>query len=535
MAGWRDRARPAQARAPGGSWRDRASSAGSPQPDDATNAVAVQQQEPVLVSSGRGDSGGTSAGEAFLTGVTRLGGYIDEAMGALNAVYPASPPSPGGPGGTAAQNYRGMRDTVQAHEDRVAQDQPLPYGAGAVIDAALTTVAGGAPASAVKAAKAVGATQKAAQVAKTVAQGAGTGAVTALGESRADLTRGNFEGAARDMKRGAAFGAGASLIGVAAVKALSSAGRAGLEFGRGRLFKSAVGQNKRAFTQINGKGLMEKAGEYLDEMGIGAGDSTESIFAKLGRRNDMLTAGTDDILSGLDAAAPGGAVNVKQVAQRVRETVAAKFKNSAADRDVYKEILDDADAIEAGMGAEKLSFSAAAAERRAFQNKVNYDNFNKRTAAAEARAEIAKIWNEEIDKAAEPLLVKAGKAKDAYKELRHEQALVLEMQKHARSRVEGNAANKWASPSDWGAAGIAGIMTGNPLLGLSAAAANHIARKYGNAALGRQTINFARIMSASPKAVGAGAPAAAQRIAAGRMQPAYAEDDYPSPQTVAGR
>ena len=94
----------------------------------------------------------------------------------------------------------------------------------------------------------------------------------------------------------------------------------------------------------------------------------------------------------------------------------------------------------------------------------------------------------------------SGKAGDSYRELRHEYSLVKELLGHVNSRVQGNAANRFVSPSDYGLGGIAGVMTANPAIGLAAGVANHLGRVYGNAAAGRAAINMAKAAASSGRA-----------------------------------
>lgn len=382
-----------------------------------------------------------------------------------------------------AEDYRQGRDKWRAGDKAAQERSPGTFRTGQIGGAVATSfVPGAAPATLSKAALA----------------GAAFGAGAGLGSSEADLTKGDVGGAAADTAVGAtlggALGAAAKPVSNLVGAAFGGAAKKLLELGRSRLFKAAVGQTKRAFTQMNGKGLLDKAGEYLDSLGIGFGDSTESIAQKLGARRDSVGQALDDMVSSLDQASGGRvAVSPGSVADRIEKEVAAPLKKLAAAQGEYEQVMREVDAIR--QIGQPLGFAESAAQRAAAQKQINYDVQNGRDIAAQARREIARIWNDEIDKQAEPLLKSAGKAGDAYRELRHEFSLAEELMKHVTSRVQGNAANRVLSPSDYGVGGIAGIMTGNPFLGVAGAAANHLGRVYGNAAAGRAAINMAKLAS----------------------------------------
>ena len=367
------------------------------------------------------------------------------------------------------------------------------------------------------------------------------GAASGLGGSEADLTKGEFAEAGKDTGFGTGVGLAAGAAGLGLAKVVGAAGKKLAALGKGRLFKAAVGQNKKAFTQINGKDLYEKSGDYLDALGVGWGDSTESIAGKLTARTKELGGELDVIVSQLDEAAPSG-VSPFSVAQRIEKEVAAPLKKLAANQNEYKQAQGVIDNI-LDLG-DKVSFKDAAAQRRAFQDAINYDARQGLTASADAKRKIAEIWNDVIDDAAEPALKKLGQEGDAYRELRHEMGLVLELSKHVNDRVAGNATNRLLSPSDHALGIGSGLMTGNPLIGLTAAAANHIARSFGNAAAGRTAVGIAKLAAGSKRGLEAFAPKAfratgsamqANAEQSGRRTPLRVDDEHASPIASARR
>lgn len=490
-------------------------------PDEAkAYAVATYRRESSAAPPQEpGPSGGEAVARGAAQGVTL--GYADEAAGAVHAA-PTLPQRVvsairQGPFGESRvlDEYREGRDAYRAKDDAAQDAHPVGFGVGEVgAGLAAMLIPGAGQGNAVRA---IGTTA--------------LGAASALGHSKADLTKG--ESADKDMAIGGGVGlltvGAGSLVGAGA----SAVGKKALDWGRARLFKAAVGQNKRAFTQMDGKGMLDKAGEYLDDLGVGLGDSTESIAEKVTKRSESLRASLDDMVQSLDGAMGGGArVSSSAVADRIEKNVAAPLKKLAAHQAEYRQVMDEVANVRA-LGKD-LSFSEAAAQRRAVQEQINYDIKNGRNVAAEARKEIAQAWNEVIDEKAEPLLVAGGKAGDAYKELRRESNMVLELSRHIYDRVKGNASNRFVSPSDYGM-GATGAMAGmfhspgaGAALGLVAAVANHLGRVYGNAAAGRAAINMARAASVSPKAMRVLFPAAGRASTPTRVRATvYAEDDKP--------
>lgn len=409
------------------------------------------------------------------------------------------------------ERYRAERDRLTAQNEAAREQHKKTFIAGQVLGGLATApIAPGV--NTLKGAAALGGTY---------------GLISGAADSKGDLTKGEVGQVAKDSLVGGGVGvlAGAGGYGLAklagAVAGPLTKTIRGL--GRARLFKAAVGQNKRAFTQMDGKGLFEKAGEYLDDIGIGFGDTTESIGAKLAKRADQIEADKSALVTALDEATPAS-VSPLDVAQRIEKEVAEPLKKLAANQAEYKQAMSAIDDV-LGVGKE-LTFAEAAQQRAAFQQLANYNRQGNLPASEEINRKIAQIWNDVIDEKAAPILEKLGEDGTAYRELRHEQQLALELLGHVNNRVQGNAANRVISPSDYGMGGAAGIMTGNPYVGVAAAVSNHLARKYGNAAAGRAAINIAKFAEASPQALRSLMPSVARAMkeqeAAATVVPAFA-------------
>ena len=259
-----------------------------------------------------------------------------------------------------------------------------------------------------------------------------------------------------------------------------------------RALKATLGQQKRAFTQLEDKGLADKAKKYLlEDLGLGkealseaAGNTTEIIAGKLAERRDVLQSdlsATVKMLDDVTEGRPMQRVSPRMVADRIKKEVAEPLGRIAADRDTYKALLGEVDAItDLGLGG--ISFSDARAQRAALQQKVNYDARQGLTAAAEARRKAAQIWNDVIDEHVDPLLKEIDpKAAKTYRDVREEFSLVQRLTDYAENRVQGNAANRFVSPTDYGMGGIAGVMTGDPVTGAVASMAHKTVRERGSA------------------------------------------------------
>jgi hypothetical protein len=158
---------PAQPSAPGGFDRN----AFLALPGGSTPAPAADEEPGTLEAVGRGG----------LSGLTF--GLDDEIGGVLKSAF-------------GDKTYREARDELRAKKKAAQSAHPWAYGLSEILGGAVTPGLGGAGA-----AKTLGSVVKA---------GAATGAVSALGNSEADLTQGDFAGAIKDTAVGAAVGGAVS-------------------------------------------------------------------------------------------------------------------------------------------------------------------------------------------------------------------------------------------------------------------------------------------------------------------------------------
>lgn len=440
-------------------------------------------------------------------------------------------------GVTFGLSDRALRNMgVQAQTLRDLQEgSPWTSGVSEAVGGVATAVlSGGASAVGGAAAKATGLagakgllSRAGARAIEIGAAGAAEGALVGAGKAvtedalgRADLTAESLIanaglGAVIGASGGALLGGGSTLLGAGAKRA---AGYASEKLGGGsvaewledfageRVLKATLGQQKRAFTQLEDKGLTDKAKKYLlEDLGLGkeslreaAGNTTEVIAEKLAERAQTLQsdlAATVQMLDDVTEGRPLQRVSPRVVARRIKKEVAEPLKRIAADRDTYKAVLDEVEAINA-IGTGGISFGEARAQRAALQNKVNYDARQGLTAAATARRKAAQIWNDVIDEHAEPLLKELDPAAvKTYRDAREEFALVQRLTDYAESRAQGDAANRVLSPSDYGIGGVGGLMTGEPVTGAASAVAHKAIRERGAAVAANLAFKASRLQA----------------------------------------
>lgn len=347
-------------------------------------------------------------------------------------------------------------------------------------------------------------------------EGAIYGGAQAIDEATLGDPTINAEKVVASMGLGALFaGATGGLLGAAGGAAKSAVAKVGKEdareaaaqwlsdFAGDQRFSAAFGQNKRAFVQINQKRLAQQADEAVKEAIEGGARSqaeiTESLLAKreeLRNLNAKMVDDLDTAVARMEAKAGRGAlpdpnnpspmpgiVDPKEVARRIREEMIKPIADSPAQRDIVDYLRKEADAIEAfGGSGRRLTFAEASAERRAMQAKINYNVIGgDPKPLLEAKAGIARTWNDVIDSEADKITEAAGIGKEAYRDLRRKLGVYEEISKHAESRALGNQSVRSISPSDYiaGVGGFVGGAVSSPMTSLVTGPAMAVANKLG--------------------------------------------------------
>ena len=351
--------------------------------------------------------------------------------------------------------------------------------------------------------------------------GAGN-AVTEDALGRADL---NAESLIANVKLGAlvGFGSGAILGGggvlvgagakaaAAAVKDKLSSGsiKEWLEdFAGESALRATFGRQKRAFKMTDEKDLTDKAGKYLlEDIGLGtdgalkaAGNTNEAIAERLAERAKVLDSKRASIVEALDnatAAEPLERVSQAKIAKAIRDEILPDI-DKEAQRSVYSAVEQYADDLGAN-GGKVLSFKEAAKKRANAQVNAKLDSANPGP-LRERWNQIARLWNEKIDAAAEPVMSRLGETQQkAYRAVREEFALVKHLQDFAESRVQGDLANRRVSPSSYGVGLVTGLADAGSggavslVKGAAGAAAHQTILERGNAVMANVAHKLSRL------------------------------------------
>lgn len=241
--------------------------------------------------------------------------FGDELAGASGAMLAHVLPESLG-GGTDGKSwrelYREYRDFARKQNDKGARDQPLATGVGTLAGGIATSYLGGAAAAELGGtAKLLSVLGKAAPAVGAIGEGATYGALSGLGGSDADLTKGEFGKAASDTGHGALtgaeFGLGGHIVGATlpylakgASKLGSVAARGALSHGAdvGKLSSEAVqaAYDAGAFTRPR---MISGTSNKLDEVRAALGAAKGQLEADWGARG--LTADNAlDLARGLE-------------------------------------------------------------------------------------------------------------------------------------------------------------------------------------------------------------------------------------------
>lgn len=242
--------------------------------------------------------------------------------------------------------------------------------------------------------------------------------------------------------------------------------------------KATVGHQKRAFKQLEGKGLYDDAADFIrSEAGLSLGDSTASMAEKIPAAVARINKQLDDVVAKIDELSGGAGVDPARVAMRLRDIAKERF-STQSDKSVRAWLLGQADELDA-MG--EISFARGVVERRGAQRAASYNALEPKPMALAKRLK-AQAWNDVMDELARPHLKKAGMAGDAWRKLRRKDWVGIELSKFAEDRVSGDLANSFLSISDIMTGGGVGVATASPLAGAAAALGRKAVKHWGHAA-----------------------------------------------------
>ncbi len=442
-------------------------------------------------------------------------GFSDEIRGALGAAKDVAMDDRYKLNDLVAR-YQVNRDQARAMLEKSKRDNPLSYTTGEVGGStALSFVPG------------LGVAAKGASLAGRALAAAGTGAAlgaaSGLGQSNADLTKGNFQGALNDTQSGAITGgiAGGVLTPLGETVGSGIKNFIDPEHLRGiaadRAVKATTGQNISALRKLAGatssgqdfgrtEESIRKAGRDIIDSGvIGATDRVEDLAPKLAAKRQEIGSQIGDVGKKVDELYPR-AVSGDKIADQLLD-YAATIPATGQGKLLQEKILNEAENLKA-MGG--LSFADAQKVKNQFKFKPqdqdalisNQDVTNK----------IRNLISKEMDNTAADVASKAdlsGKELlDQYGKLKGQYRTFKGAADAAGDRALKNLSNRYVSPSDYGV-GATGALAGTiasggsaiPAIALGAAGAglNKLARERGSSAAAVGFMKAAQALEDSPE------------------------------------
>ena len=362
-----------------------------------------------------------------------LFGLGDELEGAAKAAIDVA--SPEYSISDLLNRYREQRDLARKQNELAQQANPKSFLAG--------ELGGGLGLSVIPGLGAAEGATLAAKLGTAAAQGAAFG----LGSSKADITKGELDKAARDaiVSGGVSAGISGALSGLpAAFKYLSGKSADQAE----RLAESATGA-----TRAQAEKFAPDAGrELLDRGVVKFGDSPASISS---RAKAMMAQSGDDINQAISSIDQGGASipsedvlgAINEAAQRIKQK-GAGFADQVRALDKIKE--DIAESI----GSGPVSLSQLESQKRSFGN-VNWMNPDQALAKKQTYRALMDLVEQKATEANPAAAEKFINAKDTYK-------LLAPIQEAAEKRSLQLNQSPWGGLLDIGSAGAGGMVGGVP-------------------------------------------------------------------------
>jgi hypothetical protein len=352
---------------------------------------------------------------------------------------------------SAPTAYELVRDKIRAERQKAKRDRPGDYMAG--------EIAGGVGASVVGNILLPGG--------GAVVRGALEGGIDALGDSEADLGKGEYLRAAADTALGAGIGAGAGYLGD------KVGGYIGRKFGaapealegmaQGRAVKAATGQNKREISKMIragelglDTGTVERVGaDLLDEGVVSASAGAKDILQRAAERKEAWGATIGETLDYLDNL--GASVNVPALADDMeRSLIQPLARGSYGDRQIAARLAGELDALRDQ--GDDVALSALEGFKRRLDRSINYSKAEM-PAASEALLRMRSMLNEAIENSADDTARAAG-APEVAELFREAKAVYSSMaigERVAQNQVTSQASNRFVAPSDYGVGAVAAV------------------------------------------------------------------------------
>lgn len=446
-----------------------------------TQAVSSTSDDPL-------QSKAASASAGAIQGATMgLGDELGAAGStAMNAITGMSGPLAGGSLDDLIDDYRSSRDKLRAEFAKTQAANPKTFLAGQVAGGLASGSAAGTPST-------LGSAMK---------TGSGIGAISALGNSDADLTKGQFGQAAVDTLKGAAVGVGAGAAGYGVGKAVSSLVNPS-QYVNG--LKDYAENKAVAATGATGKQIENfdsNAGrELLDRGIVGFGDDASNIA---GKAEDALNVSRDKIVGSLNELDNrGGTVNRSDILNQIQAHI-DELKVDPSQNEVVKRLESIKNAITEG--PESVSLTAAEKTKRGFQDLSNYQD----PVATRANKSAADVYRQSVEDSAEKL--NPDLASD-FNEGKDTFGLIAPIREAAQRRANTLAQSPIGGLGDISAAG-AGFLKGGPIGAVVAPIVRRVAAPRVASSLAVGADQLADVLAKTPEVFGKYAPvlqAAAQR------------------------
>lgn len=428
------------------------------------------------------------------------------------------------------QNYAKVRDEAQSKFNQAKKDNPGNYMAGSLAGGILPAILTGGVSAEGQAAKSLSGMLGGAIGTKTAANaltGAGYGALSGLGSSQADLTKGQGGQLLKDVAENAAIGAP---VGGIVGKIAGSLSPESLEEGAAKRAVSAMGGTKGQAKALANAPAAEEGGNRLIEQGqnlLSKNEYTPQPIvtpfagheAMLERANDLAEKSgkhIGDLLGELDsqyAADPdirSKFVNPSDIADKVEELQSQFMKNGEVVplyKGEYYKLQDALDTINK-FGNTPIDF-AEANQLKQLISKSAYND--KGQLEDQLMGQVRGIVNDSIEDAADKVSSASGNQdlSNSYMNAKEYYRTAKDAQNMLQGRVAGKISNRDLGVSDY-MAGLGGAALHGTPTGIAAVAANKLGRTYGNniAASGLKTgasvsraINSA--FTQAPEAIGA--------------------------------
>lgn len=413
-------------------------------------------------------------------------GFADEATGALESLFTDKP-------------YEQARDESRANYEAAQKANPLTYGAGQLGGAVGTAFIPGLGVA------------NSAKLATAVGKSALTGGLAGLGTSTADLTEGDFAGAAKDTASGAALGAAIPVAlhgaGKGIQKFADSDMMSGFVKGAGdKLDEFAELQKARAFGAERGtiKKLgadrVRETGRYgLDNNIGGVFSSTDDMIAQNNAVKSAAGQQMDNVFNTIDDAG-ASTFNPLDVATKVDEEVGG-FWRSPLNRGETNQFENTIESI-LMRGEGDIPLREAQALKQELGKVANWKAANtltdKERMAREAYFVVSKAIDDTAEKGAETLGIQGlketlQKSKSLYSKAKSAEELLT----NRFAREEGN--KLFGLTDTITGAGAMGVM-GPGAIGLVGAKKG--LEKFGNNAAAIGANNISQIVKQSPQSLG---------------------------------